>query len=93
LPARSDVAVVGAGLAGLTAAPEEYVEVNWAQEEWIRGCFVGHPAVGAWSRFGAMLRAPAGRIHWAGTETAERWSGYMEGAVRSGERAAREVAA
>jgi monoamine oxidase len=30
-------------------------------------------------------------IHWAGTETASVWNGYMEGAVRSGERAAAEV--
>jgi monoamine oxidase len=34
-----------------------------------------------------------GRIHWAGTETSEVFMGYMDGAVRSGERAAREVRA
>jgi monoamine oxidase len=43
--------------------------------------------------FGTALRTPIGRIHWAGTETAEFWIGYMEGAVRSGERAASEVRA
>jgi monoamine oxidase len=32
-----------------------------------------------------------GRIHWAGTETASVWSGYMDGAVSSGQRAAAEV--
>ena len=32
-----------------------------------------------------------GRIHWAGTETSTYWNGYMDGAVRSGERAAAEV--
>ena len=42
---------------------------------------------------GAALRVPCGRIHWAGTETAVRWNGYIEGAVRSGERAAEEVMA
>lgn len=31
------------------------------------------------------------RIYFAGTETATHWSGYMEGAVEAGERAAREV--
>ena len=46
---------------------------------------------GVWSDFGAALRAPVGRIHWAGTETAEVFTGYMDGAVRSGERAATEV--
>jgi monoamine oxidase len=40
---------------------------------------------------GPALRAPVGRLHWAGSETATRWSGYMDGAVRSGERAAAAV--
>ena len=39
----------------------------------------------------AAARPPPGRVHWAGTETATIWTGYMEGAVRSGERAAQEV--
>jgi monoamine oxidase len=34
---------------------------------------------------------PVDRIHWAGAETATVWSGYMDGAVQSGERAAAEV--
>jgi monoamine oxidase len=34
-----------------------------------------------------------GRLHWAGTETAAVWNGYMDGAVQSGERAAAEVLA
>ena len=37
------------------------------------------------------LRKPFGRIHFAGTETSHKWSGYMEGAVQAGERASREV--
>jgi monoamine oxidase len=44
-----------------------------------------------WSDYGHALRTPVGRVHWAGTETAERFCGYMDGAVRSGERAAAEV--
>jgi monoamine oxidase len=40
---------------------------------------------------GAQLRAPVGRIHFAGTETADYWQGYMDGAVRAGERAAAEA--
>ena len=43
--------------------------------------------------FGIALRPPVGRIHWAGTETSTYWNGYMDGAVRSGERAAAEVLA
>jgi monoamine oxidase len=48
---------------------------------------------GAMTHFGPVLREPVGRIHWAGTETASVWSGYMDGALTSGERAAAEVLA
>jgi monoamine oxidase len=41
----------------------------------------------------ASLREPAGRIHWAGTETAIVWSGYVEGALQAGERVAAEILA
>jgi hypothetical protein len=44
-----------------------------------------------WSDYGPELRAPVGRVHWAGTETATIWNGYIDGAVRSGSRAAAEV--
>ena len=71
--------------------PDEYVERDWAAEEWSRGCYGGRFGTGVWTGYGEALREPVGRIHWAGTETAEVWNGYMDGAVRSGERAAREV--
>jgi monoamine oxidase len=48
-------------------------------------------APGVLKSFGPALREPDGRLHWAGTETADVWNGYMDGAVRSGKRAAREV--
>ena len=54
------------------------------------GC-VTSMAPGAWTGFGHALREPCGRVHWAGTETASMWCGQMEGAVRSGHRAADEV--
>jgi monoamine oxidase len=77
---------------GLRAAePDEYVERGWAAEEWSRGCYGGRFGTGVWTGYGEALREPVGRIHWAGTETAEVCNGYMDGAVRSGERAAREV--
>ena len=41
--------------------------------------------------YGPALREPVGRIHWAGTETATEWCGYMDGAVSSGERVAAEL--
>jgi monoamine oxidase len=69
----------------------KYVEKSWADEQWTRGCYAGYFGPGGWTDFGRALREPVGRIHWAGTETATVWTGYMDGAVRSGERAANEV--
>jgi monoamine oxidase len=68
-----------------------FFETSWSGEEWTRGCPVGIPATGALLAYGPWLRQPAGRIHWAGTETSDYWNGYMDGAVRSGERASSEV--
>jgi monoamine oxidase len=75
------------------AKPDRYVERLWAEEEFSRGCYGCHMPTGAWTHYGQALRAPAGAIHWAGAEVAEVWSGYMDGAVSSGEAAAREVLA
>jgi monoamine oxidase len=71
--------------------PGIYIETAWAEEEWSRGGPVCSFAPGALAHYGEALRRPAGRIHWAGAETATVWCGYMEGAVRSGARAAEEV--
>jgi monoamine oxidase len=68
-----------------------FFETAWSGQEWTRGCPVGIPSVGALVAYGPWLRRPVGRIHWAGTETSGFWNGYMDGAVRSGERAATEV--
>jgi monoamine oxidase len=73
--------------------PIEYVDKPWSEELYSRGCYTGIMGPGVLTRYGPALRAPCGRIHWAGTETAVRWTGYMEGAVESGERAARECMA
>jgi monoamine oxidase len=73
--------------------PYEYVEQNWAEEEYTRGCYAGFLSPGVWCMYGEALRAPIGRLHWAGTETATVWNGYMDGAIQSGERAATEVLA
>ena len=75
------------------ANPLEYVENAWAEERFTRGDPVAGLGPGTLLDFGAALRQPCGRIHWAGTETSDYWVGYMDGAVRSGERAAAEVLA
>jgi monoamine oxidase len=71
----------------------DYLETSWSGEQWTRGCPVGIPSMGTLLAYGSRLRAPVGLIHWAGTETSDYWNGYMDGAVRSGERAAAEVMA
>jgi len=74
--------------------PRAYIEDNSAADErWIRGCPTVNLPPGVLSDFGPAIRRPVGRIHWAGSETSTFWAGYMDGAVRSGERAAREVLA
>jgi len=75
------------------AHPIEYVERDWMAEEFSRGCYGAHFTPGVWSAYGDALREPVGRIHWAGAECSPVWNGYMEGAVRSGETAADDVAA
>jgi len=71
--------------------PIAYLERDWAAEEYSRGCYGAFATPGTLTRFGPALRAPVGTLHWAGTETATRWPGYMDGAVESGLRTAREV--
>ena len=48
---------------------------------------------GTWSTLGPALREPIGPIHWAGTECATKWNGYMDGAVSSGLETAEAVLA
>jgi monoamine oxidase len=73
--------------------PIDYAEMDWGEEEFSGGCPLGNFAPGVLSACGDALRAPVGRIHWAGTETARECMGYMEGALESGDRAADEVLA
>lgn len=73
------------------AQPLAYVDKDWTAEEWSRGCYMAHMAPGVMTTFGDIIREPCGRIHWAGTETATEWVGYLDGALQSGKRAAREI--
>lgn len=74
------------------ANPIEYIDKCWTEEEWTRGCYVGLMAPNTMTQFGRYLRTPFLHIHFAGTETAEKWCGYLDGAIESGYRAATEVA-
>ena len=73
------------------AHPTGYADYNWLADPWAQGCYVGVMPPGLLTSVGRSLRQPAGRIHWAGTETARQWVGYIEGALESGERVAGEV--
>jgi monoamine oxidase len=72
-------------------SPVDFIEMNWSQEPYSRGCPVAVAPPGVLTTYGSALREPVDRIHWAGTETATYWNGYMDGAVSAGLRAAREV--
>jgi len=73
------------------AEPLAWAEKDWQVDPWTRGCPIGNFPPGTRYRLQPALRAPCGRIHWAGTEAAREWAGFLEGAIESGERAADEV--
>lgn len=92
-------AVRAASLASFTqlfgakaANPTSTAFQRWDNEVWSGGGPVGITGTGVLTEFGPALREPCGLVHWAGTETATYWTGYMDGAVSSGERVAKEVA-
>jgi monoamine oxidase len=74
-------------------SPAEFLELDWQQERWSGGCYGTLFGPNVWTRYGHALTTPVGLIHWAGTETSPIWCGYMDGAVRSGETAAKAVLA
>jgi monoamine oxidase len=73
--------------------PTQYFETDWPGQRWTRGGPTAIAAPGVLTGLAPIIREPAGRIHWAGTETSTFWNGYMDGAIRSGKRAAAEVLA
>lgn len=73
------------------ASPVDYVEQCWTTERYSGGGMLSHAPPGVLTEFGPALREPCGRIHWAGTESSAVMCGWVDGAVRSGERAAAEA--
>jgi monoamine oxidase len=71
--------------------PIEVVEQIWMNEQWSQGCPCPVMPPGGLTDYEHVLRAPVDRVHFVGTETAFEWKGYMEGAVRSGQRGAQEI--
>jgi monoamine oxidase len=97
MPAAERRAPVLAGFERLFGSragrPLDYTEQTWAEEQWSGGAPTSNFGPGGWTACGPTLREPTGLVHWAGTETATIWSGYMEGALQAGERVAAEVLA
>jgi len=71
--------------------PLEYHEQIWTTDRYSGGGMISHAPTGVLTEFGYTLREPCGRIHWAGTESSTVMCGWIDGAIRSGERAAEEV--
>jgi monoamine oxidase len=88
---RAVLDALAARLGPRAASPAEFIDTAWWTEEWTRGCSMAHLPPGILTRYGPLLREPFGRVHWAGTETSTTSHGAIDGAVRSGERAATEI--
>ncbi|MDY6996580.1 MAG: flavin monoamine oxidase family protein [Actinomycetota bacterium] len=90
---RREVALSGfAALFGPAARrPTDYLDHCWGAEEFAPGGPTAAVPPGAWTAHGHWLRQPCEGIFWAGTETADEWTGFLDGAVRSGLRAAADV--
>jgi monoamine oxidase len=73
------------------SSPLLYYDHSWINEPFAGGCYASVFPTHVWTSLGHSLRKPIGNIHWAGTETATEWAGYVEGAIQSGERAALEI--
>ncbi len=95
-PADRQAAVVGQlvdRFGDKARSPVGYHEQDWSLERYSGGGMISHAPTGVLTEFGYTVREPCGRIHWAGTESSAVMCGWVDGAIRSGERAAKEVLA
>ncbi|GMF73169.1 unnamed protein product [Aspergillus oryzae] len=71
--------------------PIEVFDQVWKHEEFSRGALAPIHALGHLTKYASVYGKPVGNLHFVGTEYSTEWKGYMEGALCSGERGAREV--
>lgn len=73
--------------------PRKFIEYDWVAEPWIEGGYNVFMPPGAMTANFTVpdLSIPIGRIHWAGSDLATEYAGYMEGAIASAELATAEV--
>ena len=88
---RTLSAIYAQALGDKALRPTQFHDYDWGKvDPWSLTCI--HPIPpGFWTKWGEYLHPPAGRLIWSGTETADIWAGAMDGAVRSGHRAALQV--
>jgi monoamine oxidase len=68
--------------------PTQYHEIDWSTvDSWSLSCTSPYPP-GFLTKWGKFIHPPVGRLIWSGTDTADIWASSMDGAVRSGHRAA-----
>jgi monoamine oxidase len=90
---RAAAETQAAGLFPRLPAPIGFHVTDWVNEEFTQGCYAALFGPGDWALLGPRLTTPHGRVYWAGTETSTEFFGLMEGAIRSGHRAAAEILA
>ena len=73
------------------AQPIEYVDKDWRAQPWVRGCYAALMGPGDWTQHGAQRTEMIGPIHFAGTEAATQWYGYMEGGLQAAENAVQAI--
>ena len=74
-------------------APTSYYDLAWAEQPFTRGAYGSFNTPGVLTTFDDPVTDPVGRLHFGGADTSPLWPGYMDGAIRSGERVAAEVRA
>jgi monoamine oxidase len=70
---------------------QSWVIKRWNREEYSRGGPVAIAGPSVLTQYGPALTTPVNGLYFAGTESSDYWVGYMDGAVRSGERAAKQI--
>lgn len=88
----STTAAISRAVPGLAAGYDGHSWLDhWASDPWTHGSYAAF-LPGQFTRYWGFVGLPEGRIHFGGEHTATAAQGFLEGAVRSGERCAREVA-
>lgn len=88
---RMQAEIYAQALGSEALKPLSYHDQDWGTaDEWGITCLPAIPP-GFWTTHAGALNLPCGNLIWSGTETADRWVGYMDGAVSAGHRAAKQV--